>query len=79
MQYYGNFTVNNGTSLTECRKGNNKYDLLKDLKCMAMGERFGGNTASWWIKDENDELVFEAKYTPNVGTQYSVYNYKSMW
>lgn len=78
MQYYGNFSVNNGTTMPECITNNNKHNLLKDLKEMAMGERFEGNVASWWIKDENDDLVFDARFIPGVGVRYSVYNYKSM-
>ena len=79
MQYYGNFTVNNGTTMMKCVTNNNKHKLLKDLKEMALSNRFEGNKASWWIRDENDDIVFEAEFTPGTGTRFSVYNYKSMY
>ena len=79
MQYYGNFTVNNGTTMMKCATNNNKHKLLKYLKDMALANRFEGNPASWWVKDENDDLVFEARYFPGVGTRFSVYNYRSSY
>lgn len=77
MKYYGNFSTNNGTRLSEHIRGNDRHALNKYLREFATGQRFPTNTASWWVKDLAGHTVFEGSYIPNVGIRYTVFNYQS--
>ena len=76
MKYYGNFSTNNGTRLSEHIRGNDRHALNKYLREFAMGQRFPGQEASWWVNDLSGHTVFESQYIPNVGIRYSVFNYQ---
>lgn len=77
MKYYGNFSTNNGTMLSEHIRGNDRHALNKYLREFAMGQRFPGQEASWWVNDLIGHTVFEGKYFPGVGIRYSVFNYQN--
>ena len=77
MKYYGNFSTNNGTRLSEHIRGNDRHALNKYLREFAMGQRFPGQEASWWVNDLGGHTVFEGKYFPGVGIRYQVFNYKN--
>lgn len=59
MKYKANYTANNGTTMMHPIEGNNKKQLLNDIKEIAMGNRFAGNSARWWVDDENDNRIYE--------------------
>lgn len=59
MKYKANYSANNGTTMMSPIEGNNKSQLLKDIKEIAMGNRFAGNTARWWVEDENKNRIYE--------------------
>ena len=77
MKYYGNFSTNNGTMLSDHIRGNDRHALNKYLREFAMGQRFPGQEASWWVNDLSGHTVFEGQYIPNVGIRYSVFNYQN--
>ena len=77
MKNYCNFSTNNGTMLTEHIGGNDRHALNKYLREFAMGQRFPGQEASWWVNDISGHTVFEGKYFPGVGIRYQVFNYKN--
>ena len=79
MTYYANFNANNGTRLMNDIFGSNKKDLLRRIRRMAMAERFQGNSATWWVCDEEGNSVYEQSYHPHVGTRYLIRNYKSLY
>jgi hypothetical protein len=59
MKYRANYTANNGTTMMHPIEGNNKKQLLKDIKDIAMGNRFAGNSARWWVEDESGNTIYE--------------------
>lgn len=59
MKYRANYTANNGTTMMHPIEGNNKAQLLKDIKEIAIGNRFAGNSAKWWVEDENGKTIYE--------------------
>lgn len=40
-------------------EGNNKAQLLKDIREIALGNRFDGNIAKWWIEDNAGNTICE--------------------
>lgn len=65
MKYKANYTANNGTTMMHPIEGNNKKQRLKDIKDIAMGNRFAGNSASWWVEDENGNTIYEYRCEGN--------------
>lgn len=47
--YYGQFSANNGTHFLRPITGRNKEKLIVAVRSAANGERFAGNTASWYV------------------------------
>ena len=79
MKYKANIYANNGTSLMSGIEGTNKWKLLKEIRKIALGERFIDSKASWYVKDENGETAFEGAYIPKVGIRYSTFNKNELW
>lgn len=59
MKYRASNTANNGTTMMHPIEGNNKAQLLKDIREIALGNRFAGKTAKWWVEDENGNTICE--------------------
>lgn len=78
MKYKANFYVNNSTSLMSEIEGTNKWKLLKEIRKIALGERFIDSVAFWHIEDENGTTVFHGGYFPKVGIRYSTFNKKEL-
>lgn len=78
MKYRANFYANNGTSLMSEIEGTNKWKLLKEIREIALLERFIGSEASWYVEDENGTTVFQGAYIPQVGIRYSIFNRKEV-
>ena len=74
MKYRANFYANNSTSLMSGIEGKNKWKLLKEIRKIALGEKFIGSEASWYVEDENGTTVFQGAYIPQVGIRYSTFN-----
>ena len=55
--YYANFTANNGTSFKNPITGNNKKNLIRDIRNIAEGERFLGNKCFWSVRDDSGIYV----------------------
>lgn len=62
--YKANFNTN-GTSFLIPIEGNNKSQLIKDIREIANGNRFAGNECTWevWIEEGNN-----IKYIAKGGT-----------
>lgn len=65
MKYRANYTANNGTTMMHPIEGNNKKQLLKDIREIAMGNRFAAHSASWWVEDENGNTIYEYRCDVN--------------
>lgn len=52
--YFANFYANNGTHYMNPITDTNKARLIKDIRLIAEGERFLGNTCSWRVWIESD-------------------------
>ena len=79
MKYRANFYANNRTSLIIGIEGTNKWKLLKEIREIALGERFIGSEAYLYVEDENGTTVFHGGYFPKVGIRYSTFNRKELW
>ena len=65
MKYKANFSANNGTTMMHPIEGNDKAKLLKDIREIALGNRFAGNSASWWVEDKKGNTVYEYRCEGN--------------
>ena len=77
MRYFGNILVGNGMRFCEIKRGDCRHRLNKELREIAMGNRQPGQSASWFVQDLKGRMVFEGQYIPNVGIEYSVFDYQN--
>ena len=73
--YYANFCANNNTRFFTNINDTNKWRLLKDIREIARGERFAGNTSTFFVNDVNGEEVFSGIINNNGVLTYETYNY----
>ena len=69
VEYYANFSTNNGTRFVTPIEGTDKSRLIRAIRAFANGERFPGNECSWWVCDERGEVVASGG-TTRTGRKY---------
>ena len=58
MKYLANFTIeNSGSRLAKPLKSENLSEITKEIQGMAYENRKRGETACWWVENENGIMV----------------------
>jgi hypothetical protein len=58
MEYIANFNIDNkGNRLPKALKSNNLQEITHEIQGMACENRKHGETACWWVDNENGEMV----------------------
>lgn len=75
-KYYGEFSANNGsTYVREPYEYRNKKIANKEMREMAIGNTYAGNSCKWRVQDELGRTVYEGAFYPGIGISYSVFDY----
>lgn len=73
MEYYARWKANNNTGPMEDLTDTNKNRLIRDVRSIANGNRYDGNTCEWWVWD-SDNYILAAGGTNSNGYQWRLHD-----
>ena len=77
--YTANYLANYSTSFAKNRTGSNKRALLKIVRDAAKEERMYNNSASFWVSDEDDKIVYDGRINESGQIWYAIRDYKEVY